>query len=84
MTRTFQTPTEYEIMIRECMKLSRAFPGNPKNSQELSGILGTLKADRKAIYMHATQMKHAANLEVWKERIMDCRASGLTVREWCS
>lgn len=34
--------------------------------------------------MHATQMKHAANLKVWKERIMDCRASGLPVTEWCS
>lgn len=34
--------------------------------------------------MHATQMKHAAYLEEWKQRIMDCRASGLTVREWCS
>jgi hypothetical protein len=34
--------------------------------------------------MHATQIKHAANLEEWKRRIMECRASGLTVREWCS
>ena len=34
--------------------------------------------------MHATQIKHAANLEVWKQRIMTCRASGLSVREWCS
>lgn len=34
--------------------------------------------------MHAAQMKHAANLEEWKQRIMACRASGLTVREWCS
>lgn len=34
--------------------------------------------------MHATEMRHAANLEEWKKRIMACRASGLTVREWCS
>lgn len=34
--------------------------------------------------MHATEMKHAANLEEWKKRIMACRASGMTVREWCS
>ena len=34
--------------------------------------------------MHATQMKHMANLEAWKQRIMTCRASGLSVREWCS
>ena len=31
--------------------------------------------------MHAAQMKHAANLEEWKQRIMACRASGLTERE---
>ena len=36
------------------------------------------------VNMHATEMKHAANLEEWKKRIMACRASGLTVREWCS
>ncbi len=40
----------------------------------MSGILGTL---RQAIYMHA------AYLEEWKQRIMVCRADGLTVREWC-
>ena len=34
--------------------------------------------------MHATELRHAANLEEWKKRIMACRASGLTVREWCS
>lgn len=34
--------------------------------------------------MHTTEMKHVANLEKWKKRIMACRTSGLTVREWCS
>lgn len=34
--------------------------------------------------MRATELKHAANLEEWKKRIIDCRASGLTVRKWCS
>jgi len=34
--------------------------------------------------MYAIQMKHATNLEVWKQRIMACRTSGLSVREWCS
>lgn len=34
--------------------------------------------------MNANQMKHAARLEDWKERIMECRASGLPVRTWCA
>lgn len=34
--------------------------------------------------MYAIQMKHATNLEVWKQRIMACRTSGLSVKEWCS
>ena len=34
--------------------------------------------------MRATALKHTANLEEWRKRIMDCRASGLTVRKWCS
>ena len=34
--------------------------------------------------MLANQLKHAANLEDWKQRIMVCRASGLTVRQWCA
>ena len=34
--------------------------------------------------MRATELKHTANLEEWRKRIMDCRASGLTVRKWCS
>ena len=33
--------------------------------------------------MNANQMKHAANLAEWKQRIVDCRASGLSVRAWC-
>ena len=33
--------------------------------------------------MNANQMKHAANLAEWKQRIMDCRASGISVRAWC-
>ena len=34
--------------------------------------------------MNANQMKHAAKLEGWKSRIMECRASGLPVRTWCA
>ena len=34
--------------------------------------------------MNANQMKHAARLEDWKRRIMECRASGLPVRTWCA
>ena len=33
--------------------------------------------------MNAVQMKHAAGLEVLRQRIMECRASGRPVREWC-
>lgn len=28
-------------------------------------------------------MKHAANLAAWRRRIIDCRASGQTVKAWC-
>ena len=59
MIRTFQTPTEYEIMFRECMKLLRAFSGNPKNSQELSGILGTLNNSRQEGDLHACDTDEA-------------------------
>ena len=34
--------------------------------------------------VNANQMKHAANLAVWKERIVECRASGIPVKAWCS
>ena len=34
--------------------------------------------------MNANQMKHAARLEDWKHQITECRASGLTVKEWCA
>ena len=34
--------------------------------------------------MNANQMKHAASLENWKQRIMECRASGLPVKTWCA
>lgn len=34
--------------------------------------------------MQANQMKHTARLEDWKQRIMACRSSGLTVRQWCA
>ena len=33
--------------------------------------------------VNANQMKHAANLSAWKERIIECRASALSVRAWC-
>ena len=28
-------------------------------------------------------MKHAANLAEWKQRIIECRSSGLPVKTWC-
>ena len=33
--------------------------------------------------MNANQMKHAAKLEAWKQRIMECRGSGQPVKTWC-
>ena len=33
--------------------------------------------------MNANQMKHDANLAAWKQRIMECRASGQPVKKWC-
>ena len=33
--------------------------------------------------MNANQMKHAASLEEWTQRIMACRASGHSVKVWC-
>ena len=33
--------------------------------------------------MNANQMKHAVSLAAWKERIVECRASGVPVRKWC-
>lgn len=33
--------------------------------------------------VNANQMKHAANLAAWKERIVECRASGIPVKVWC-
>jgi len=34
--------------------------------------------------VNANEMKHAASLAEWKQRIMDCRASGLPVKAWCT
>ena len=33
--------------------------------------------------MNANQMKHAANLAAWKQRIIECRSSGQPVKTWC-
>ena len=33
--------------------------------------------------MNASQMKHAAQLAAWKERIIECRGSGISVKAWC-
>jgi hypothetical protein len=33
--------------------------------------------------MTSVELKHQAKAEVWRERIVDCRSSGMTVREWC-
>ena len=33
--------------------------------------------------MNANQMKHTASLAAWKERIIECRASDVSVKSWC-
>ena len=33
--------------------------------------------------VNSNSMKHAASLAEWKDQIIDCRASGLTVQVWC-
>lgn len=50
--------------------------------REVSRLTATARKGREAV--NANQMKHAANLEMWKQRIMECRASGLSVRVWCA
>ena len=34
--------------------------------------------------MGVSELKHQAKVEEWKQRIMDCRSSGLTVKQWCA
>ena len=34
--------------------------------------------------MTVTEMKHQARLVEWKEKIMECRSSGVSVKQWCS
>lgn len=33
--------------------------------------------------MEASQMKRAISQERWKQHIVECRISGIPVREWC-
>ncbi|WP_448914597.1 IS66 family insertion sequence element accessory protein TnpA [Gemmiger sp.] len=33
--------------------------------------------------MEASQMKRAISQERWKQHIVECRNSGIPVREWC-
>lgn len=33
--------------------------------------------------MQVSQMKRAINQEQWKQRIVECRNSGVPVKEWC-
>ena len=40
--------------------------------------------EQGVIQVNAHKIKHAAILAEWKERIIACRASGLSVKEWCS
>lgn len=33
--------------------------------------------------MTTNELKHQAGLQVWSQRVQDCRGSGLSVRRWC-
>ena len=33
--------------------------------------------------MNASDLKRLAKLSDWKERVAECRSSGMSVREWC-
>jgi len=35
------------------------------------------------IQVRTTDLKRLANLAQWKERVAECRSSGMKVREWC-
>ena len=49
--------------------------------REVAALTATARKGRE--WVNANQMKHAASLEEWKQRIMECRASGLPVKTWC-
>ena len=34
--------------------------------------------------MRVSEIKHQAKLEEWKQNILDCRMSGLSVQQWCA
>ena len=34
--------------------------------------------------MTVTEMKHQARMAEWKEKILDCRSSGMSVKQWCA
>ena len=34
--------------------------------------------------MNANEAKHEARLRGWRERVQECRGSGLSVKEWCA
>ena len=74
MRRTYQTATKSEIMSWEVAAKNAKW-------REVSPFTATDRKGREPV--NANEMKHAASLEEWKQRIMECRASGLPVRTWC-
>ena len=34
--------------------------------------------------MNANETKHEARVRGWRERVQECRSSGLSVKEWCA
>ena len=39
---------------------------------------------KRGFTMRVSEIKHQAKLEEWKQNILNCRMSGLTVRQWCA
>ena len=33
--------------------------------------------------MGARELKHEAQLREWREKVMECRSSGISVKKWC-
>lgn len=39
---------------------------------------------KRGVTMRVSEIKHQAKLEEWKQNILNCRMSGLTVQQWCA
>lgn len=62
--------------------MCRGVAANIAKWREVASLTATARKGRESV--NANQMKHVASLEEWKQRIMECRASGLPVKTWCA